>query len=82
MTEFVGSPASLTAQKSLPPKSRTGSPNMSEAQASITVLMMSHWTHICQSLSQLLRPSQRPHPHPHVPTLHFKHLHSFLLLAL
>ncbi|KAG1729773.1 hypothetical protein EDB19DRAFT_105224 [Suillus lakei] len=49
MTEFVGSPASLTAQKSLPPKSRTGSPNMSEAQASITVLMMDHWTDIGQS---------------------------------
>ncbi|KAG1835530.1 WD40-repeat-containing domain protein [Suillus variegatus] len=36
MTEFVGSPASLTAQKSLPPKSRTGSPNMSEAQSTPT----------------------------------------------
>lgn len=40
MTEFVGSPASLTAQKSLPPKSRTGSPNMSDAQASMIVLII------------------------------------------
>jgi hypothetical protein len=42
--------------------------------------MMDYWTNICQSLSQLLRPSQRLHPH--VPILHFKHLHLFLLLAL
>lgn len=40
MTEFVGSPASLTAQKSLPPQSRTGSPNTSDVQASIIVLTM------------------------------------------
>jgi hypothetical protein len=40
MTEFVGSPASLTAQKSLPPKSRTGSPNMSDTQASMIILTM------------------------------------------
>lgn len=40
MTEFVGSPASLTAQKSLPPKSRTGSPNMSDTQVSMMILIM------------------------------------------